>query len=229
MITVACVYWGDKFPIEYVHNLKSMVKRNTTIEHNFVVLTDKPKKGLDYRILKPGFTAWWNKLQLFDSFHKLGDRCIYLDLDTIITGNIDWLFEFKGDFLGIEDVGSVNTHQTHLKNRLQSAVMSWTPLMGNQIWNEFILRKDWALSSFRGDGEYLNDAVPTYQRKLLQKEYPGQLKSYKYQVYGNEKSLDETSIVCFHGRPSIIQAMNETIKTPMAVFEPKEWIKEYWR
>ena len=34
--TVACVYWGDKFPIEYVYNLKSAVERNTTIKHNFI-------------------------------------------------------------------------------------------------------------------------------------------------------------------------------------------------
>ena len=146
MITVTCVCWGDKFPIEYVNNLKSMVEKNTTIDHKFVVLTDRPRKGLDYRILKPGFQGWWNKLQLFDSFHDLGDRCFYLDLDTVITGNLDWLLKFDGDFLGIEDLGSINIHQRHLKNRLQSAVMSWTSSVGNQIWNEFILRKDWALA-----------------------------------------------------------------------------------
>ena len=130
--------------------------------------------------------------------------------------------------LGIEDVGSVNSHQPHLKNVLQSAVMSWTPMVGASIWNEFILRKDWAVKSFRGDGEYLHASVPKYQRELLQKKYPGKLKSYKYQIYN--KGLDkDTSIVCFHGRPSIIQAMNETVVTPMQTFEPQDWIKDYWR
>lgn len=89
MITVACVYWGDKFPIEYLENLRSMIKRNTTIEHKFTVLTDRHRKGFDCRILKPGFTGWWNKLQLFDTFHKLGDRCFYFDLDTVITSDLD--------------------------------------------------------------------------------------------------------------------------------------------
>jgi hypothetical protein len=228
MITVVCVYWGDKFPIAYLENLRSMIKRNTTVEHKFVVLTDRHRKGFDCRILKPGFTGWWNKLQLFDTFHKLGDRCFYFDLDTVITSDLDWLFKYDGDFLGIEDVGSVNSHQPHLKNVLQSAVMSWTPMVGASIWNEFILRKDWAVKSFRGDGEYLHASVPKYQRELLQKKYPGKLKSYKYQIYN--KGLDkDTSIVCFHGRPSIIQAMDETVVTPMQTFEPQNWIKDYWR
>ena len=77
-------------------------------------------------------------------------------------------------------------------------------------------------------GEYLNGNIPKYDRELLQHKYPGKLKSYKYQIYN--KGIDkETSIICFHGRPSIIQAMNETVQTPFATYEPKQWIKEYWR
>ena len=64
--------WGDKFPEEYVYNLKSMVERNTTFEHNFVVFSDREWDGIDTRILKPGYDGWWNKLQMFDTSHKLG-------------------------------------------------------------------------------------------------------------------------------------------------------------
>ena len=228
MITVTAVMWGDKFELEYLTNLRSMIERNTTVDHKFVVMTDKPKKGFEYRILKPGFHGWWNKLQIFDTYHNLGDRCFYFDLDTLITGNLDWLFENKDDFIGIEDVGSVNSHQPHLKGRLQSAIMGWDKMTGASIWNEFILRKDWAMRSFRGDGEYLNHAVPKYDKRLIQKIYPDKLKSYKYQV--EKKGLDEnTSIVCFHGRPSIIQAQTEIVETSMGKHYPQEWIKDYWR
>ena len=87
-----------------------------------------------------------------------------------------------------------------------SGVMAWDSNHAGQIWNEFILRKDTAITQFRGDGEYLNGNIPKYDRELLQHKYPGKLKSYKYQIYN--KGIDkETSIICFHGRPSIIQAM----------------------
>lgn len=228
MITIACVFWGNKFSFDYVKNLKSMVERNTTIEHNFVCMTDRRLKDIDYRLLKPGFEGWWNKLQMFDRFHDLGERVVYLDLDTLITGNIDWLLEYDGNFMGIEDVGAVNAHQKHLKGVLQSGVMSWLSSETHYIWNEFILRKDHVVRAYRGDGEFLNDVVPKRDRDLLQHKYPGKLKSYKYQVYPNRPD-EETSIVCFHGRPSIIQAMNEKITTPMSTYEPIDWVKEYWR
>ena len=227
MITVACVYWGTKFPVEYVHNLKSMVERNTTIDHQFICLSDKKVKGVETRILKPGYDGWWNKLQLFDPAQNLGNRVVYLDLDTLIVNNIDWLLEYQGNFMGIEDVGAVNDHQPHLKGVMQSGVMSFKPLMYTQIWNQGSIDETLP-QKFRGDGEFLNAVFSPLSRDLLQNVYPGQLKSYKYQVYPN-KPDDKTSIICFHGRPSIIQAMKQSVTTPMKTYKPQNWIKEYWR
>lgn len=227
MITVACVFWGTKFPVEYVHNLKSMVERNTTIEHQFICLSDKKVEGVETRILKPGYEGWWNKLQLFDMGQALGERVVYFDLDTLITGNIDWLLEYRGNFMGIEDVGAVNAHQPHLKGVLQTGVMAFNSYMNAQLWKELSVREE-LRAQFRGDGECLNHVIQSLARDLLQNLYPGRLKSYKYQVYPN-KPDDKTSIVCFHGRPSIIQAMNEAVTTPMQTYYPQQWIKEYWR
>ena len=166
-------------------------------------------------------------MQMFDPANKAGDHMVYFDLDTIITGNIDWLLEDKSWFMGIEDVGAVNKHQPHLKNRLQTGVMSWQFNPVSFLWNEFVLGFDRIVDSFRGDGEYLNTVINPYQRALLQHKYPGKLKSYKYDVYPNRPEKD-VSIVCFHGRPSIEQAMAETITTPMRSYEPQQWIKDYW-
>ena len=108
MITVACVWWGTKFPIDYVINLKASIERNTTVDHKFICFSDKDVPNIETRILKKGYDGWWNKLQLFDCSHGLSERVIYFDLDTLITGDLDWLFNYNGNFMGIEDVGSVN-------------------------------------------------------------------------------------------------------------------------
>jgi len=115
-VTVACVHWGTKFSLDYVYNLKAAVERNTTIPHRFVCYSDKGIKGIETKILKPGYEGWWNKLQLFDPAQFTNERMVYLDLDTIITSNIDWLLEDRSWFMGIEDVGAVNAHQPHLKD-----------------------------------------------------------------------------------------------------------------
>jgi hypothetical protein len=225
MTTVCCVHWGTKFPIEYVYNLKSAVERNTTKEHNFVVFSDRKIKDVETKILLPGYEGWWNKLQMFNPTNRLGRRAIYFDLDTLITGNLDWLFDYDGNMMGIEDVGAVNAHQPHLKNVFQSGVMSWNPLMMGHIWTRFNPAQ---MGHVRGDGEYMHSYLNPLQRDLLQHKYPNKLKSYKYQVYPN-KPDKKTAIVCFHGRPSIIEAQRTSITTPMATYKPQNWIAEYWR
>ena len=228
MITVACVYWGTKFSKDYVYNLKAMVERNTTIPHKFVCYSDRGVPGVETRILKPGYEGWWNKLQMFDPANKVSDRYVYFDLDTIITGNIDWLLQDKSWFMGIEDVGAVNSWQPHLKNKLQTGVMAWDFDINSHIWQTFVLSQDSVVNQYRGDGEYLSDIVNPYHRVLLQHKYPDQLKSYKYDVYPGPPNKD-VSIICFHGRPSIEQAIEHTVKTPMATYKPQKWIKDYWR
>lgn len=222
MITVCCVLWGDKFSEDYVHNLKAAVARNTTVSHEFVCLSDREISGVKTKLLRPGVSGWWNKLQLFDG--QIKGRIVYLDLDTLITSNIDWLMKYTGTFAGIEDLGVANAHQQHLKGVMQSGVMAWRSEAMDWVHMEFSLTQAAVMGRFRGDGEYLNHIVK--QRDLLQHLYPNKVQSYKYQVYPD--NLDTTSIICFHGRPSIIQAMNETVTTPMATYEPQTWVKDYW-
>ena len=230
MITVACVFWGDKFSDDYVYNLKSMVERNTTVPHQFVCFSDRELEGIKTVKLIPGYEGWWNKMQMFNTDFRLGNRVVYLDLDTLIVDNIDWLLEYDGMFMGIEDLGAVNEHQPELKGRLQSGVMSWDYRLNSHLWNRFTSSGE--SQRYRGDGEYLNHIVPKYQRDFIQKRYKGKLKSYKYQVY-SEGITDDLSIICFHGRPSIPQAMVETVTTGWKnsgkTYEPQDWIKDYWR
>lgn len=228
MITVACVFWGTKFSLDYVYNLRSMVDRNTTVDHQFVCYSDRKIPGIPTLILKSGWEGWWNKLQLFDPTNKVSDRYVYFDLDTIITGNIDWLLNDRSWFMGIEDVGAVNSWQPHLKNVLQTGVMAWDFDPNSHIWQTFVLSQDRVIDTFRGDGEYLSSQINPYHRVLLQHKYPGKLKSYKYDIYPDPPQQD-VSIVCFHGRPSIEEALSKTITTPRATYHPQPWIANYWR
>lgn len=227
MKTVVCVWWGDKFSVDYVYNLKSMIERNTTVPFRFVCYSDKDIPGIETKRLKPGVEGWWNKLQLFDPSLKVGDHVLYFDLDTVITGNIDWLMNYETWFMGIEDVGAVNPWQPHLKNVLQTGVMAWDHDANSHIYLDFVMNYNRIKNQFRGDGEYLNTKINPYHRKLLQHVFPGKLKSYKYDIYPGPPDK-EVSIVCFHGRPSIIQATENAVVTSVKTYEPQNWIKDYW-
>jgi hypothetical protein len=229
MIDVVCVMWGDKFSDIHVQTLKAMVERNTTIEHDFICFSDREIEGIKTRQLPTGFKGWWNKMFLFSDEAMLNERVVYLDLDTMITDNIDWLLTYEGNFMGIEDLG-VNNHKYEdvrkYQGKMQSGVMSWNSRECYDIWEAFDANKEVWMEKYRGDGEFLNDLVdPT---DLLQHKFPNKLRSYKYECY--ENGLPEgTSIVCFHGEPSPEQAINETVKPWGTVYEPREWVADYWR
>lgn len=106
-LTVTCFYWSDpkakrrefyKYTPEHVYILKRMVKRNLTIPHDFVCVTDKPEQfdeqintvPLDRKTFIPG--TMFAKLMLWR--RDIGDiiggnRILYLDLDCVIIDSLD--------------------------------------------------------------------------------------------------------------------------------------------
>lgn len=209
MLTVACVWQGSVFGVEYVERLHDMVRRNLPdgFRGRFVCLTDRPLElarfpGIEAIPLTQGLQGWWAKMELFrPQTFEHGDRIWYFDLDTVITGPLDKLFEFPGAFGLLEDV--------YRPGGFQSSVMSWiagTPL-ANSIWTEWDGhgRPHYA----GGDQEALEHHWATFlpQRiggkpwppDMLQAYAPGCLRSYKAEcVWSVPKG---TSVVFFHGLP----------------------------
>ena len=97
MINVVCTNWGTKYPKSCTERLYNMVKRNTTKEFDFYVMTDQnfytgPIKPIE---LLPGFKGWWNKLQMFNTDVMGEGEWLYFDLDVVIVDNIDCFFEHE--------------------------------------------------------------------------------------------------------------------------------------
>lgn len=230
MIDIVCVLWGVKFPEEYAYNLKSMVERNTTLPHRFVCFSDRQLNGIETKILKPGHHGWWNKIQIFNTEFGLNKRIVFFDLDTLIVSNIDWLLQYKGDFMGIEDVGARHKDgsvwRRKLVKQMQSAVMSFDRDACSYVWDNFAKDPQNLARRWRGDGNYINHVVKN--RDMIQYIHPGKLWSYKYHVYPNKPDND-TSIVCFHGRPSIIESTQTTVRATGINVEPRTWVNEYWK
>ncbi|CEG44917.1 Tetratricopeptide TPR2 [Plasmopara halstedii] len=97
---VLCVKWGTKYGAEYVNKLYNSVMRHCGgLRLNLVCLTDNID-GIDQHDnlitmqLYSGWKGWWNKCQLFSDtimskLRALGhSRCLYLDLDIVIVGNL---------------------------------------------------------------------------------------------------------------------------------------------
>jgi len=186
MVTVVCVEVGNYLGRgrEYVEKLRGSVARHLKAPHEFVIVTDDPRRhpiGSNFRSVEPGLVGWWVKCQLFK--HGLFEgRVLYLDLDTVIVGPLDPIAEAKG-ILYLSQWGWD-------KHTYGSGVMCWDAGEHRDVWNLYTNQVPlW----HQGDQDWITKiggwpSLPMYR-----------LKSYRYHC---KKGVPPgTSVVCFHGKP----------------------------
>lgn len=196
-LTVACVWWGTQYGIEYVQKLKNMVARNLTIPHDFVCIT--PHEKVPDGVIKmkppvdPSTEGWWQKVGLFspDLFGP-SQRILYLDLDVIIINSLDGLASSDDMFCMIENFGPNKGHAAH-----NSSVMLWYPTpKTQQIFTQF---SPDVMKELHGDQCWIwrvmgDDIIRDFHRY--------QCVSYKYEKHPQwQHRTNATSVVVFHGQP----------------------------
>ncbi len=118
-VNVLCIKWGSKYGADYVNKLRSMVRRNLSLPHRFVCLTDNregiendievfdiPAVGIqDFDTRQPWtFAHGWLKLTSFaDPLYDLTGPTLFIDLDVVIVDRINCFFEQPGEFLVIRE------------------------------------------------------------------------------------------------------------------------------
>ena len=197
MVTVACVYkiGGDYFG-EYVRRLVEGVAASTTRPHRFVCLTDSPEDLPCETIpLTDNLPGYWSKLELFKP--HLPGRVVYLDLDTIITGNIDQLLDYVGDVAMLHD-------ETHA-NRMPADWREWGS--GVMAWNaplQFVYPLADEVQQIRtlprgGDQLFIADRLRQARQPIDKIQDVVSVASYRLRCqYGVPA---DTRIVYFHGHP----------------------------
>jgi hypothetical protein len=125
MLHIVCVQSGNyqERGAQYVNILFDSVRRNLAdgFAGEFVCFTDNAD-GLDIGIvareLPEGVRGWWGKLYLFkDGLFPKGDKILYFDLDTVITGRLDEIAAYDGNLAILRD-----WYEPQIVN---SSVMAW--------------------------------------------------------------------------------------------------------
>lgn len=205
MINIVCVKWGTKYGAEYVNILFDMVNRNLTVggDRRFICFTDDPT-GIDatiqVRALPGDLEGWWNKLYLFkEGVFDEGDKVIYLDLDTVITGDMDKIIAYEGNFAILQDF--------YRPEGLQSSVMLWKAQKNTFIWD------NWDAAGRPktpgGDQLWIESCRP-FPTDILQEIFPMAFVSYK--VHCRTRLPKNVSVVVFHGEPRPHEAEEEWVK-----------------
>lgn len=193
MLHICCIRAGEAFSPAYVTNLYDMVTRNLEagFPGRFVCFTDRPNElsGIETAPLPASLPGWWSKLALFrDGLFPEGDRVLFFDLDTVITGPIDKLASYDGDFAILRDF--------YRPNGLQSSVMAWEAGEQTEIWESFE-RAGCPMDDPGGDQAWIERIGCQGWMRRWQTIFPGMFVSYK-QTKGIPS---EASVVVFHGKP----------------------------
>ena len=185
---IACVKVGTLYGPEYVNRLAAMVARHTTRPYRFLCLTDDPTYlTCEHAFVGTDFPGWWAKMVLFQPHPALeGQRVLFLDLDTVIVGNMDFLLDYDGEFAILRDF--------YYPKTWGSAVMSIAPGFGKELWSQFGKQ---CLAQFWGDQAYIRAMLP--KADLWQDIAPGKIGSYKADKM--QESPKGFAVCCFHGVP----------------------------
>lgn len=205
MIQVVLIKQGKKFKAEYVNRLAWDIKKALGLPHYRHLYTDDPE-GVDTDLVNVHLLhqltggvpleGWWNKMALFRKKGiKEKDRILWMDLDTVILGNLGFLFT-RGQsepFIMLRDFFYPDKHWNSSIMLIQGNAYSW-------IWEEFV--RDTAFYRKCGGDQQAIEYM-LRERKMepavAQDLWPGMIFSYKADCLEGVPS--GARIVCFHGRP----------------------------
>ncbi len=209
MLTVICVLKsGGIYDASWVERLKRGVERNLKRPHKFVCLSDVdvPCERIP---MTHNWPTWWGKIELFKPGVITGDT-LFLDLDTVVTGDIDDIARLDCDFAMLQNFNN--------PKMVGSGVM-WFSKVPHKVYEKFVRQPDAYIAhhernangSYVGDQAFIWDALE-HDIEFITDKFAG-IKSYKYHC--RSYLPDDAKIVCFHGNPRPTE-----VKTP--------WMETHW-
>jgi hypothetical protein len=218
---VVCLKYGNKYSAEYVNKLYNMVKRNLTLDHEFVCFTEDAT-GIDPAIriepipLISGVTGWWYKPMFFNPRLLLRGTLLFFDLDVVIFKNIDYLFTYKpGEFCIIRDF---NRFVIKNYDKFNSSIfrLETTQNMHSNVYEHFMANPRNPIGRFHGDQDWIrfcvkkdynywpHEWIQSYKWEMRGKpRYDRQPRGQRdFETTGDPVIKNDTSVAVFHGDPN---------------------------
>ncbi|MEE9273123.1 MAG: hypothetical protein V3U57_07655 [Robiginitomaculum sp.] len=242
MQTIICMKWGKRYAAEYVNRLYGAVLRNTKRPTRLVCFTDDAN-GIDENVqiepipdinLPPDIiNTPWRKLTMWKyPLADLSGDVLFLDLDLIITGNLDAMFDYEaGQYCVIENWTQLG------QNNGNTSAFRFPAGKYTHIFDRIQKDPQSVLSKYRIEQLYISRTIEdmvfwpkawcvSFKHSLLPK--------WPLNFFIAPKLPKDTRIVAFTGKPDQDEAahgdwpVKHWIKKTYKHVRPTPWIEKHW-
>lgn len=179
--------WGDVYSTAYVRRLEAGVKRHLSLPHKFECIW-----FTNFKLPREGC---WPKLELF---RLIDGPTLYLDLDTVIVGSLDWVREHCEKPVSMAPVSGRYEGQ-HVRH---AAVMTFS---GESVADFYDDLTPQDMRTYQNDEHY----IPVKAGDRLGALPEGKVVSWRWACRGKSGPPEGASIVSVHGDPKPHQIKND--------------------
>ena len=241
--TIVCMKWGTRYGAEYVNRMYATIARQTSRPTRLVCFTDDAsgiEKGVqiepipDINLPADLINLPWRKLTMWKyPLADLEGDVLFLDLDLVITGNLDEMFDYKpGTYCVIE-----NWTQKGQGNGNTSAFRFPAGKYAH-IFEDFQNDPDRVLNTYRIEQLYISKEISEqhfWPAKWCVSFKHSLLPKWPLNFFITPKLPTETKIVAFTGKPDQDEAargewpVRHWIKRTYKYVKPTKWIEDHWQ
>ena len=242
--TVICMKWGSRYGPEYVNRLHKSIQKHTKVKTQLYCFTDDCRNIDKDIICKPlpeinlpnsiSYTPW-RKLSVWKyPLAELKGDVLFLDLDLVITGNLDRFFDFKpGCYCVMENwtqlgknIGNTSCFRFHVGRHYD--IFEKFEKNPEKYWKKYHIEQIYLSNEIRDQVFWPESWCKSFKHNLLPK--------WPFRLWQPAKLPKETSIVAFTGKPDpddvikgkwpvkkfqIYKKIYKQLKTP-------KWVIENW-
>jgi len=242
---IICMKWGNRYDYNFVNRLYSSIKKHTKRPTTLYCFTDDPIgvnkeikcKPLPYLKIPSSlsFTPW-RKLSIWqDPLEDLKKDVLFLDLDLVITGNLDRFFDFNpGKFCVIEN-------WTQKGSNIGNTSCFKLPIgKYPYIFKNFEDNPQFILKKYKIEQTYISREIEEqffWPQEWCKSFKHDLLPTWPLRIWKAAKLPENTSIVAFTGKPDPNDVIEGNWPVPPSKFYKKiykrfkipHWVRDNWK
>lgn len=248
-VNILCLKWGTRYDASYVNRLYRGVRAHLHRPFRFVCVTDDAtglETGIDiepFPSAPPGWQFRWPdifvKLCVFqDGFAHLKGPTLFLDIDQIITGDLDVFFDYRpGEFCIIRNwIEWRKRIFRRLPKVGNSSCFRFEAGRMNAVYEQFLRDKDIVHDKrrFRTEQDYMTQTVGLSRVNWWPTGWVSSFKRSCVWPWPLNHFLmphppRQARILCFHGKPDPEDAIRGYRGRHLNTWvKPCPWVKDLW-